>query len=228
MDRDLSQDAITYALKGNWDKAIETNLKLLEVNGSDIDALNRLAKAYAEKGSFKKAVSTSQKVIKIDPFNTIATKALTKWKGLKRGETYSSGPSSADTFLEEPGKTKIVSLMHLGDNKLLAKLDCGDEVKLNPHSHRASITTFDGKYVGRIPDDMSARLRQLTKYGNSYKVYIKSVTEKDVKIFIRETSRSERLKDIPSFPGEKIEYVSFTPPELVHDKEDFVADSDEE
>ena len=75
---------------------------------------------------------------------------------------------------------------------------------------------------------MSARLRQLTKYGNEYKVYIKAVTEKDVKIFIRETKRADKLRDIPSFPGEKIEYVSFTPPELVHSKEDFVADEEEE
>jgi hypothetical protein len=33
----------------------------------------------------------------------------------------------------------------------------------------------------------------------------------------------KKLADIPSFSSEKIEYISFTPPELVHNKEDFVS-----
>lgn len=226
--KDLAQQAILSALSCEWEKAVSINEEIIKENPEDVDALNRLARAYAELGKFKKARENAQKVIKTDPFNTIALKALSKWKNLKKGETYSSSPTKAHIFLEEPGKTKIVSLLHLGSVKVLANLDAGDEVLLNTHSHRVSVTTFDGKYIGRLPDNLSANLRKLIKIGNSYQTFIKSITCTEVKVFIKEIDRSPKLKDIPSFSGEKIDYISFTPPELVHKKEDISIDSDEE
>ena len=117
-----------------------------------------------------------------------------------------------------PGKTKIASLMHLGSPKILAKIDAGDEVFLNTHCHKVYVSTKDGKYIGRISDDLSARLRRLIQLGNVYQVCIKSIKNTEVKIFIREVVRSKKLSDTPSFTTEKIDYVSFTPPELVHNK----------
>lgn len=216
MEKDLAQEAIDLALAGKWDKAAKLNKVILEENPKDIEALNRLARAYSELGKIGKARKTSKDVLKIDPFNTIANKALEKWKGLKQGETYKSGPSSAQSFLEEPGKTKIVCLLHPGAPDLIAKLDSGDRVKLNTHSHKVSVCTVDGKYVGKLPDDLSARLRKLIKFGNEYQSYVKSVNKKEVRIFIRETHRVPKLVDIPSFSTDKIDYISFTPPELVH------------
>lgn len=228
MKDDLAQKAVTQAITGNWETALEINKQILKENPKDVDALNRLARAYAELGQLQKARSTAKKVLKIDTFNTIATKSLKKWRGLKRGDTLASGPSSAQAFLEEPGKTKIVSLIHLGDAKLIAKLDSGDTVRLNPLSHRVSILTQDGKYIGRLADDLSARLKQLMSFGNEYQAYIKSSDAEEVRIFIRESKRSKKLADIPSFSTEKIDYVSFTPPELVHKKEAIPGDESEE
>jgi len=229
MDSDLAQEAISAALNGNWEQAKDINEKIVDDDADNADALNRLARAYAELGNLQKAKSTCQKVLKVDPFNTIALKSLEKWKTLKKGDTYVSRPSQPQTFLEEPGKTKVVSLLFLGDPKLLAKLDTGDEVLLDTHSHRVSITTSDNKYVGRVPDDLSARLRKLTKLGNEYKAFVKSVSTNDIKVFIRETKRIKKLADVPSFPGEKIDYVSFTPPELIHKRsEDSSAQDDSE
>lgn len=223
MDKDLAQEAIDLALSGKWDKAIRVNEVILKDNQEDIDALNRLSRAYSEIGKIGKARKTAKKVLEIDPFNTIASKALQKWKGLKKGELYKSGPSSAQSFLEEPGKTKILNLLHPGSPKLIAKLDAGDEVKLNTHSHKVSVCTKDGKYIGRLPDDLSARLRKLIKYGNEYKAYVKSVNKDEVKIFIRETKRVPKLADIPSFSTDKIDYISFTPPELVHKRDEIIS-----
>ena len=120
--------------------------------------------------------------------------------------------------------------MHIGDTKTLAKINSGDELRLNLHSHRVSICTNEGKYLGRLPDDLSARLRKLAKYGNDYEVYVKSVNNSDVKVFIREVKRAKKLTDIPSFSTEKIDYISFTAPELVHKKGeiDVTVDMDEE
>lgn len=216
MKGDPAQTAIQKALEGKWEEAIELNEKILEESPEDIDALNRLARAYAETGNLKKAKSTSKKVLKIDSFNKIAKKALDKWKGLKKGDK--SGPTStkAEAFLEEPGKTKIVPLLNLGDKKTLASLDAGDELNLNPGKHKVSVTTSNGKYIGRLADDLSARIRRLIKYGNEYQVLVKSIEKDKVTVFMRETKRAPELSDIPSFSSEKIDYISFTPPELVH------------
>lgn len=228
MKYDLAQNAISQALKGNWEKAIEINLNILKNEPENIDSLNRLARAHAEVGSLAKARKTAQKVLKLDPYNTIATKALNKWKGLKKGDTFTSLPSSAQIFLEEPGKTKVISVLHLGSPSVLVKLDAGDEVKLNSRSHRASITTIDGKYIGRLPDSLSARIRKFTQIGNTYRAFIKSADKNDVKVFIKETKRAKTLKDIPTFTTERIDYISFTSPDLVHKKEDIQGISDEE
>lgn len=222
MDSDLAQEAISQALSGNWDQAVKINKFILTQEPNDIDALNRLARAYAELGNLDKAKKTCQKVLKIDPFNSIATKAQIKWKELKKGDTYTSRPVSPVVFLEEPGKTKIVSLLHLGSSKILAKLDSGDEVQLSTHSHRVCVMGDDGKYIGKLPDDLSAKLRKLIKMGNEYQVFIKSIDKNDTKVFIRETKRSKKLSDVPSFQTEKFDYIPFTPPELVHKKEEIV------
>lgn len=209
MNEDLAQKAVTAALAGDWKEAEKINKQILKDEKSDVDALNRLARAYAEQGNLKKAKEAAQKVLRINPFNQIANKSLKKWKSLRHGETTTSGPSSAEAFLEEPGKTKMVSLLHLGAPSVLAKLDAGDEVKLAPHKHRVSVTTLDGKYIGRLPDDIAALLRKFTKKGNEYQTLIKSVEPKGILVFIRETKRSEKLKDVPSFPVEKNNYISF-------------------
>jgi len=218
MNTDLAQKAISSAIKGNWEEAKQINKEILKDSSSDIDALNRIARCCAELGDITNARKYAKNVIAIDPFNKIATKSLGKWKNLKKGETFKSGASSGDVFLEEPGKTKIVNLIHLGSSKVVAKLDSGDEVKINPHSHRVSISAMNNDYVGKLPDDISSRMRKLIKYGNKYIAHIKSVDNKIVKVFLREVERSKNLTDTQSFPSEKIDYISFTPPELVHKK----------
>lgn len=219
MEQSLAQKAVEAALNGNWKEATRLNSLILKENPKDIDALNRLARAYSELGNPRKAKSCAEKVLKIDPFNSIATKALSRWKGLKGGQGFSSKPASPESFLEEPGKTKTVSLINLGDPKLLAKLDSADEVKLTPHSHRVSVITLEGKHVGRLPDDVSARLRNLINSGNTYQVLIKSIEPNDVKVFIRELTRGLQVKDTASFPSEKIDYVTYSSPDIIRKKD---------
>lgn len=227
--KDLAQEAIQQALTGNWKVALELNKKIIDENKEDIDALNRLARAYAELGDLDKAKSTARKVLDIDSFNNIAFKALEKWKSIKKAEVYKSDPAKPQLFLEEPGKTRMASLINLGDRGIIAKLDAGDEVKLNTHGHKISVCTKDAKYIGRIHDDLSARIKTLISNGYEYGVWIKSVDNKDVKVFIRETKRPPNYSDIPSFTSEKIDYISFTPPELIHKKEETDdTDNDEE
>ncbi|MEK7550748.1 MAG: hypothetical protein AAB535_03110 [Patescibacteria group bacterium] len=212
METALSQKAIQEALSGNWNEALKSNFLILKENPKEVDALNRCARAHKELGQILKARQFAHKVLKIDSVNPIALKCLERWKTLKTTDKSFPSSISTESFLEEPGITKIVPLMHLGDIQVLAKLDSGDEVNFQVHPHRVSVITQDKKYIGRLPDDLSARLRKLIKLGNIYQVLVKNVEGHDVKIFIREL----KTTGIPSFPIEKIEYVSFTAPELVH------------
>jgi len=228
MNTDPAQQAINEALQGNWQKALDLNKKILKDDPKDIEALNRLAKAYVELGQVASAQKTAQSVLKIDPFNSIAEKCLDKWKGLKKVEKHKPCSATGGSFIEEPGKTKIVSLLNLGSDKVLAKLDSGDEVKLNPHGHRISALTLEGKYVGRLPDDIGSRIKRLLLLGKEYSTLIKSVDKKEVRVFIREIKSSGNAIRLTSFSTEKIEYISFTPPELVHKKEEMIATPSDE
>ena len=213
MESSLAQKAISYALAGDWQKALEINLEILSLNSEDIDALNRLARCYSETGYAEKAVETTQKALKIDPLNPIAQKCLIKWKSARPDGNHSSPNPSGESFLEESGRTKIVTLINPGDCVVFANLDSGDEVRLSAYAHKVSVVDNGGKYIGCLPDDLAARLRNLIKKGNKYQILIKSIDSKDVTVFIREL---ENKSGVASFPPEKMDYVSFTPPELVH------------
>ncbi len=216
MEISLAQKAVNFALQRKWEEAIEVNLEILKSTPDDTDALNRLARAYSELGEITKARATAQKVLKIDPVNPIAQKCLERWKTMTKVKKDNGTNYSVDAFLEEPGRTKLVSLFHTGDQSIFANLNPGEEVKLVPFAHRVSVIAYDGRYIGRLPDDLAARLRGLLKSGNKYQTLVKSVEPKNVTVFIRELERGEDSKDVASFPPEKIDYVSFTPPELVH------------
>jgi tetratricopeptide (TPR) repeat protein len=228
MNSTLAQEAITHALNGEWEKALEINNQIVATNPDDVDALNRIARAYSELGDIKKAREIVQKVLAIDPFNTIAKKARDRWQGLKNGEVSSSSPVNSQVFLEEPGKTKIISLMHLGSPESIAELDAGDEVEFNSTAHRVSVCNKNGKYIGRLQDDLSARLRSLITLGYEYKIFIKSVDKNEIKVIIREQKRPIKFADNPSFTAEKINYVSFTSPELLNRQDNEIEDDAED
>ena len=200
MNNDLLQKSINLALAGNWKEAIKVNKEILKTNSNDTETLNRLAKAYFESGNSLKAKSICQKIIKIDPINTIALRNLAKWKSVKEKCPSESKPSQTASFIEEPSKTKLVPLLNLGDTKVIGNLNACDEVKLAAHTHRVSITTTDGKYIGRLPDDLAQRLRRLITLGNIYQLFIKSIDLKEVRVFIREVQKSKKTENTPSFP----------------------------
>lgn len=216
MDIPADQIAINLALSGNWEEAAKINREILSQNPEDVEALCRLARAYAELGKISQARETTKKVLEIDPVNTIALKCSEKWKTLKKIDHHPLNSTTSESFLEESGKTKLITLLNLGDSKVFTNLDPGEEVQLFSHPHKVSINTQDGKYIGRLPDDIAARLKNLIKAGNKYQALIKSVEPKEVTVFVREVEKGTKAPNIPSFPTEKIDYVSFTPPELVH------------
>jgi tetratricopeptide (TPR) repeat protein len=221
MNVDLGQTAINLAVNGQWKEAIDANLAILKQNSKDFDAWNRLGRAYLETGHKAKAVEAYEKVLKLDKFNPIATKNLTLLKSIKVKQRTPRiiGNILPSVFLEEPGVTKTVSLIRPGDPKVLACMDAGQQVKIVSRGHLVVIVNAEGQYIGRLTDDLAARLRTFLTAGNTYGVWIKSLDEKEVKVFIREIKRVAKFRYTPSFPlTEKLTYSAFTPPELVHEE----------
>lgn len=215
MNDDLVRKAISLALKCQWKDAIKVNKLILKNDSLDIEALNRLSRAYFETGDVKKAINVCKKVLKIEPSNKIAEKTIDKCKRYvpscdDKLKTDITGEQNIDAsvFLEEIGKTKLVDLINLGSSKNISKLYSGDEVKLLTHSHRVTVTNNDGIYVGRFPDDLSARIKSLVRGGNIYKVFIKSICSSEVTIFIKEIKRGKGLENRMSFPMDKSESIN--------------------
>ncbi|OGD07596.1 hypothetical protein A2899_00460 [Candidatus Amesbacteria bacterium RIFCSPLOWO2_01_FULL_49_25] len=224
------QTAIDAAIAGNWKEAIKINLEIIKQNPKDVEALNRLARAYLETGLKTKARVTYENVLKLDKFNSIAAKnvALIKSSRLQHAKTLLH-PASPPLFLEEPGVTKTITLIRLGDPKTVSSLHPGEPVSITCRGHAVSVISSSGAYLGRLPDDLSSRLRTFIKGGNRYEGWVKSVDPKSLKIFLRETYRHSKYKNTPSFPlTEKLTYAAFTPPELVHDEKPQVTTTEEE
>ncbi|MCR4324370.1 MAG: tetratricopeptide repeat protein [Candidatus Curtissbacteria bacterium] len=211
----LAQAAITAALSSNWQEAIKLNKKILAGTENDVEALNRLARAYCCLGEYQKAEKMYKKVLEIDPYNIIAVKNLekvTKRAKLSNGHSATNGNSITATatiinlsriFLDEPGKTKIVNLINLAPPSTLAVLSCGDQVTMHPKNHSVTISTLGDIYLGAFPDDLAHRLLLFIGGGNQYEAYIKSASPKSLTIFVRETLRSEKFGNQPTFQAKR-------------------------
>lgn len=199
----LAQLAIQAALSANWKEAIEINEKIVKLDTSDIEALNRLAHAYICLGKKEKAKNLYQKILEMDPYNIIASKNMEKIAKMngQSSPAITSLPTSnlAGIFLYEPGKTKVINLLNLAPPAILANLNCGDKVFLNTKKHSVTITAPDGTYLGALPDDLAHRLIGFIDGGNAYEVFVKFATTKNLTVFIKETHRDSKFASQPTF-----------------------------
>lgn len=197
----LKLQAIQTALTGDWKNAISLNKKLLDENPQNIDTLNRLALAYAISGKAKDAKDTYQKVLDIDPLNPIALKNAKKLKErtFSANKTGNAVLQISNNFLEETGKTKVIELVNTAQPKIIQTLRTGQFVSLSIKRSRIFVLDNENQYIGVLPDDIGKRLIKFLKSGNRYDAYIKSANPHHVVIFIKETKRSSRYKDHPSF-----------------------------
>jgi len=196
----LKNQAIQTALEGNWQNAIAINKTLIKENPEDIDTLNRLALAYTITGKVKEAKSTYQKVLKIDALNPIALRNLKKIKekGFTSSKNNNSNTFLNNSFLEEPGKTKVVELVNIAPAKFVEGLRTGQTIELS--IKRLKIFVLEQKqYIGVLPDDIARRLIKFIKGGSLYIAYIKSSSPHKVTVFIKEVKKTSRFKDQPSF-----------------------------
>ncbi len=208
----LHEQAIDAALENKWAEALKINKKIIKLDPQNIDALNRLAKACIELGKCNLAKKYYNEVLKVDPYNPIAQKNLKIIKSFKaRGKDFvscSKGRLSPSLFLQEPGKTKVVNLLKVAEPQKLSHAFCGMEVMAAITNRKITIIDSAGNYLGVFPDDINHRLIRLFKGGNKYELFIKSVKVNSLSVIIKETFRSKRFKNQPSF----LEYASSSAP----------------
>jgi len=207
----LYQLAIDAALDLRWEEALKINKKIIKLEPQNIDALNRQAKAYMELGKTSLAKKSYAEVLKVDPYNPIALKNLKIMKSFKpNGQNLfpcNQTKLSPSLFLQEPGKTKIVNLIKVAEPQKLSQAFCGMKVEMAVKNRKITIIDPNGNYLGVLPDDINHHLIRLFKGGNKYDLFVKSIRVNNLSIIIKETFRSKRFKNQPSF----LEYSNASP-----------------
>lgn len=214
----LSQLAIDAALDSRWIDALKLNKKIIKFDPQNVDALARLARVYMEMGRINLARKYYGEVVKIDPYNPIASKNLKIIKSFKsngknchlQNGVNGLAKLSAALFLQEPGKTKIVNLLKVAEPQRLSKAYCGMPVQMVIKNRKITIVDNEGNYLGVLPDDTSHLLFRLTKGGSKYDLIIKSIRVNGLAVMIKETFRSKRFKNQPSFLESSADDVTFS------------------
>lgn len=200
----LSDKAIEAAIDCRWEEALRLNRQIIKTDPGNVDALNRQARVYMELNKFNLAKKYYQESLKFDPYNPIAIKNLKIIKSFKADNgpyvpTNGHHRLSPSLFLQEPGKTKVVSLLKVAEPKMLSRAFCGMQVNMVLKNRKVIIVDSLGSYFGVLPDDICHHLLRLLRGGNKYDLFIKSIRINALSVLIRETYRSKRFKNQPSF-----------------------------
>lgn len=213
----LKTQAIHTALTGDWQNAVNINQLLLQENPSDIDTLNRLAFAYLSLGNIQEAKNTYQKVLLLDQQNPIALKNLKRLNG----NLQPVSTTMNNIFIEEPGKTKIVEIRNIAEQKIISRLYCGQSLTLSIKRMKIFLHDDKGQYIGMLPDDLGRRLMLFIQGGNSYEAFVKTATHNKVVVFLRESKRAPKFKNQPSFiSSEKTKFIWEKTAEKTNDNND--------
>jgi len=199
MTKPLKQQAIEVALTGNWKEAAKLNIEILKEDPQDTESLNRLAFALIALGKNKLAKESYEKVLDIDPLNPIAQRGM---KRLSSGMKKVVNPPTqliSNMFLEESGKTKIITLVNTAPSRIVRNLQVGQIVGLVKKRNKIFVQDLEKIYLGVLPDDIGKRLIKFIDGGNTYEAYIKSASDKGITIFVKEIKRVSKFKNQPSF-----------------------------
>lgn len=229
LKRQGAEQAIQLALEGKWEEAVTLNRTIVQAAPTDVDTWNRLGKSLLELGRFREAYEAYGRSLELDPVNQIARRNLERLEGLQDQEAprpVSSGRVAQDLFIEEVGKTGV-TVLRIAALDLVPTLTAGDEVFLKPGDDDLSVETADGEPLGSIEPKLGLRLLRLIDGGSQYAAAVKSLSDKDVELIIKETFRSP-TQTRPSFPttgGESVRpYIRESLLRLADDDDDDIDD----
>jgi|TARA_B100000315_G_scaffold173857_1_gene162316 hypothetical protein len=202
LKRRSSRQAIALAIQGRWQEAVVANEVIVEDFPNDVNAYNRLGRAYMEIGNYSLARRAYEKAIELGPYNDIARKNLSRLSRLDETVVSSGGSARViepQQFIEEVGKTGVVSLCRLAPPQILARMVAGECVNLKADGLSLLVENDRGEYLGQVGSKDGQRLVQLMEGGNRYTVAICSAVEEVVTVIIREVSQHPSQAGRPSF-----------------------------
>jgi tetratricopeptide (TPR) repeat protein len=202
LKRQSADQAIQMALESKWEEAVALNRTIVESLPNDVDAWNRLGKALLELGRYREAHEAYGKSLALDPVNSIAKRNLDRLAGLQDAEQprrEAVAKVAQDLFIEEVGKSGTTVLRNT-PREVLATLTSGDEVYLKPDDDEIRIENVTGEVLGLMEPKLGLRLLRLMEGGNQYAAAVKSLSEGDVEVIIKETYRDPSQTRL-SFPA---------------------------
>jgi tetratricopeptide (TPR) repeat protein len=197
-----AEQAIQLALESKWEEAASLNKAILEVQPNDVDTWNRLGKSLLELGRYREAHDAYGKSLELDPVNSIAKRNLDRLEGLQDAETprrEAVAKVAQDLFIEEVGKSGSTILRNT-PRETLATLTAGDEVYLRPENDELQIASVNGDVLGSVEPKLGLRLMRLIQGGNQYAAAVKSLSDTNVEVIIKETYRDPSQTRL-SFPA---------------------------
>lgn len=194
--------AIKAATEADWKKAACYNQLIIDHDKHNVAALNRLTKALLEQGKFWQAKKICQQLLAFDRYNPIALKNKQKLHTRKKEDCQPSvdeAVCTSDFLVKEPGKSRCIKVVNPATSPILQLLDSGDTLSMVVKKHGITITRKDHVYLGTLPDDVATKLISFIKGGNRYQIYVRSVNGQNLEVFIKETFRSRKFRNLPSF-----------------------------
>ena len=200
----IEEQAINYAMNGQWTEAVRLNESIIKIDKKNIEAYLRLGFANLQINKIKKAKEYYLQALKIQPNNGFVKKNLDRIKILESKKLIYSNTTPLDPllFVDIPGKTKTVSLVNCGPKSVLAKLTVGQKVFLMVKKRRVEIRTEEKEYAGCLPDDLSKRLAIFIKNGGVFSVYIKETSLKMINVLIKEEKKGAKMMKFVAFPSD--------------------------
>jgi tetratricopeptide (TPR) repeat protein len=206
LTRQGAEQAIELAIESKWEEAATLNRSILETQPDDVDTWNRLGKSLLELGRYREAHDAYARSLALDPVNQIAKRNLERLEGLQDAAPRREGAKVAqDLFIEEVGRSGTTVLRN-APRELLAALTAGDEVYLRAEEDVLQIANAGGDVLGSVEPKLGLRLLRLIHGGNQYAAAVKSLSDSDVEVIIKETYRDPSQTRL-SFPAAGAEAV---------------------
>jgi hypothetical protein len=237
-----AKKAVGLALQGQWREAVAANKSILERFPDDVETCNRLGRALMEIGEYSEARKTYERTLELDGFNSIAKKNLNRLSLMGKRAAKASARKAgtrkadvrkvvADIFVEETGRAKVVKLVSLAAREVVAKMAPGEEVAPYVEGQRLLVKNKEGDCLGEVEPKYGARLAKLAKAGNRYIAAVHSLSDKEMKVIVREVYQHPSQAGRPSFPlKDKQGYRPYVRESLLRHRledEEFAEEADE-
>lgn len=203
--KELTKEAISLALDGQWEDAVQINQAILGQVPADVETMNRLGKALSELGQYERAKEVLGEVIRLSPYNSIAKKNLARIVQLESAPAPSKqarkGRGTPKLFIEESGKSGTTVLHKTATGRIAASVAPGEPVNLAVENNVVNVYVGDSEYLGRIEPKLGRRLIRLMEGGNKYEAAIIGNNERGISAIIRESYSHPSLHNVCSFPS---------------------------